>query len=229
MPIVFITGANRGLGLETAKLLGSKGWTVICGIRSERQGHETVQNLTQNGIDAHHVHVDMSNAEKIHAAANEIRDRFGALDVLINNAAIHYDTQQRVGNPNFTVVEEAHETNLMGPWRMAVALYPLLKESLSPRIVNVSSTSGALPQMNGETPAYCLSKLALNGLTMMLANEWKSDKILVNAVCPGWCFTDMGQGGRPPSEGAKSIAWAAEIPNDGPTGGFFRDGKALDW
>jgi NAD(P)-dependent dehydrogenase (short-subunit alcohol dehydrogenase family) len=98
------------------------------------------------------------------------------------------------------------------------------------RIVNVSSQAGALADLNGHEPAYRTSKLALNGLTLMLARELETSGILVNAVCPGWVNTDMGgPGGRPVENGARSILWAALIPDDGPTGGFFRDGQPIDW
>jgi NAD(P)-dependent dehydrogenase (short-subunit alcohol dehydrogenase family) len=111
-----------------------------------------------------------------------------------------------------------------------LACLPLLRKSDRARIVNVSSGAGALSSMNGGTPAYSLSKLALNGLTLMLAADLKRDSILVNSVCPGWVATDMGgSGGRPVEDGAASVVWAAMLPNDGPTGGFFRDGEAIDW
>ncbi len=229
MTTSLITGANRGLGLEVARQLGAIGHTILLGVRGSESGIDTETRLRGEGMDAHFVQIDMSDPQSIETAADEVSSRFGGLNVLINNAAIHYDTHQRVGNPDFDIVEQAHNTNVLSPWRLALACHDMLKKARSPRLVNVSSASGALAQMIGETPAYCLSKLALNGLTMMLANEWEQDGILVNAICPGWCFTDMGQGGRPPSEGAKSIVWAALLKDDGPTGGFFRDGRRLDW
>lgn len=229
MTTVLVTGANRGLGREVARQLGEKGWRVLLGIRSAEAGRETEAALRGEGVDAHHVGLDTSEPASIEAAAKEIADRFGALDVLVNNAAIHYDTWQRVGAPDFTVVEEAFRTNTVGPWRVALAMLPLLRQSSSARIVNVSSESGALYAMTGMTPAYAISKIALNGLTLMMANEWRSDGLLVNAVCPGWTATDMGGGGRPIPEGAKSIVWAATLPDDGPTGGFFRDGRPIEW
>ena len=229
MPTVLITGANRGLGLETAHQLGEKGYHVLVGIRSREAGRQAEALLRGAGIRADLIDLDMRDPESINAAVDAAFKLAGRLDALINNAAMHYDTHQRVGAPDFDIVEEALTVNALGPWRMAVAALPLLERSSRPRIVNVSSESGAWSSMTGTTPAYSLSKLALNGLTRMMAAEWKDQGILVNAVCPGWTATDMGGGGRPVPEGAKGIVWAATLPDDGPTGGFFRDGAPIDW
>src|SRR5262249_55932112 len=152
----------------------------------------------------------------------------GDVDVLVNNAAIHYDTWQRATAPDFAVVHEAFETNVLGAWRTALALLPQLQRSEHPRIVNVSSGSGQLSDMGGGTPAYRISKVSLNALTRMLATELP--RFRVNSVCPGWVATDMGgAGGRPVEQGAASVLFAVDLPDDGPTGGFFRDGQPLPW
>jgi NAD(P)-dependent dehydrogenase (short-subunit alcohol dehydrogenase family) len=128
------------------------------------------------------------------------------------------------------VVREALETNLLGAWQTTVALVPMLRRGQHGRIVNVSSESGSLAVMGAGTPAYSVSKAALNALTRVLADELRADGILVNAVCPGWVATDMGgPGGRPVAEGAASIIWGVDLPDDGPTGGFYRDGRPLAW
>jgi hypothetical protein len=125
---------------------------------------------------------------------------------------------------------EASAPHLYGPWRLVQALLPLLRLSDHPRIVNVSSEAGSLASMGGGTPAYNVSKVALNALTRMLAAELHPDGILVNSICPGWVATDMGgPGGRPVADGAAGIVWAATLPDDGPTGGFFRDGRPIPW
>ncbi|HYJ47786.1 MAG TPA: SDR family NAD(P)-dependent oxidoreductase, partial [Pyrinomonadaceae bacterium] len=128
-------------------------------------------------------------------------------------------------------VREAFETNTLGAWRMCQAFIPLLRRSAHGRVVNVSSESGSLASMGGGTPAYSVSKAALNALTRMLADELKSSGVLVNSVCPGWVATEMGGRDAPRSveEGAASVVWAATIPDGGPTGGFFRDGEPLPW
>ena len=136
------------------------------------------------------------------AAAAWVRDALGRCDALVNNAAIDYDTDARATTADLDRVHRALETNLFGAWRTALAFLPLLRASPHPRIVNVSSGSGSLPDMSAGTPAYSVSKAALNALTRILAAELRSDRVLVNAVCPGWVATDMGgAGGRPVADG----------------------------
>ena len=154
----------------------------------------------------------------------------GALNVLVNNAAVHYDAWQSAADPDFAIIDEALATNTFGAWRLTIAALPLLRASAHPRIVNVSSGAGALTDMGGGAPAYRLSKAALNAVTRMLSAELASDRVLVNAVCPGWVATDMGgSGGRPVREGAAGIVWAATLSDAGPTGGFFRDRRPIAW
>ena len=162
--------------------------------------------------------------------ARWLTDTLGRADVLVNNAAILYDTGARAVTADLGTVRRAMETNVLGAWATAQALLPLLRRSPHGRIVNVSSEAGSIGGMTGGTPAYAVSKAALNALTRLLAGELRRDRILVNAVCPGWVATDMGgAGGRPVSDGAAGIVWAATLPDDGPTGGFFRDGRPLPW
>ncbi len=151
--------------------------------------------------------------------------------MLVNNAGVLYDTWQRAENADFRTVREAFETNTLGAWRVSKAFIPMLRESARGRVVNVSSESGSLASMGGGTPAYSVSKAALNALTRMLADGLRRERILVNSVCPGWVATEMGGPGAPrtPEEGAAGVVWAATLPDDGPTGGFFRDGEPLPW
>jgi NAD(P)-dependent dehydrogenase (short-subunit alcohol dehydrogenase family) len=128
------------------------------------------------------------------------------------------------------VVREALETNVLGAWQATLAFLALLRRSAHPRVVMVSSEGGSLASMSGGVPAYAVSKAALNALTRTLAGDLRRDRVLVNAVCPGWTATDMGgRGGRPVAVGAASILWAADLPDDGPTGTFTRDGRPLRW
>ena len=175
--------------------------------------------------------LDVTDAAGVERAVEEIDRRFGALDILVNNAAIHYDTwQTAVAADVEGVVREAFETNLLGAWRMIRACVPLMQRNGYGRIVNVSSGAGAIASMGAGTPAYSTSKAALNALARILADELRGSNILVNAVCPGWVATEMGgAGGRPVAEGAAGIVWAATLPDGGPTGGFFRDEKPIDW
>ena len=176
--------------------------------------------------------LDVADPASIKKAAAEVASRYGHLDVLINNAGINYDTWETAEHADIDgTVMETITTNLLGPWRLCQAFLPLLRKSEAGRIVNVSSESGSLANMGAGPPAYQVTKAALNALTRTLAGELRSAHILVNAVCPGWVATAMGGAGAPRSvqEGAAGIVWAATLPDKGPTGGFFRDGKPLQW
>lgn len=227
-PLVIVTGANRGIGREVSRQLAAQGYLVLLTARSLQKANRAVDELgKQNLIPAQ---LDVSEPASITALYQRVVKEFGYVDVLINNAAIHYDSWQKATNADLTIVQEAFETNVYGPWRLVQAFLPLLRQSSHPRIVNVSSGGGALTGMGGGTPAYSMTKASLNALTLMLADELRRDGILVNAVCPGWVATDMGGwGGRPVEEGAKGIVWAATLPDDGPTGGFFRDQSPIEW
>ena len=229
--IAIVTGANRGIGLEVCRQLAEHGFTVLLGARDLAKGEQAANSLAQSGLDVRPLQLNVADPESITRLSKEVVTEFGQLDVLVNNAAIHYDTWQQAITADLGVVQEALETNTFGAWRMAQAFIPLLRKSEHGRIVNVSSEGGSLASMDGGTPAYSVSKAALNALTRMLAAELRVDRILVNSICPGWVATDMGGASAPrsPAEGARGIVWAATLPNDGPTGGFFRDGRSLPW
>jgi NAD(P)-dependent dehydrogenase (short-subunit alcohol dehydrogenase family) len=223
-PVALVTGANRGIGLEVCRQLARLGFTVLLGARDAARGARASRQLGGGPISS--IVLDVADDESVRAAAAGIE----RLDVLVNNAAILYDTWQRGIDADLDQVHEALETNLLGAWRVTQAVLPLLRESPAGRIVNVSSGAGALHDMGGGTPAYRTSKAALNALTRILAAELRGDGILVNAVCPGWVATDMGgAGGRPVADGAAGVVWAATLPEDGPTSGFFRDGRPIAW
>jgi NAD(P)-dependent dehydrogenase (short-subunit alcohol dehydrogenase family) len=226
-PVALVSGANRGIGLEVCRQLADHGYTVVLGSRDLAKGEAAARELTG---EVHPRQLDVTDPQSVERLRQAVESDFGRLDVLVNNAAILYDTWQRVTDADLAVVHEALETNLFGVWRLCQAFIPLLRRSRHGRIVNVSSEAGSLASMGGGTPAYNVSKVALNGLTRMLAVELRGAGILVNSVCPGWVATDMGgSGGRPVEDGAASVVWAATLPDGGPTGGFFRDGKPLPW
>lgn len=222
--IALVTGANRGIGLEVSRQLANKGYTVILGARDLTKGQNAAQSLAGNVIPKK---LDVTSTADIDTLVAWVNEAYGRLDVLINNAAIDYDTDQNVLTADISRVERIFDTNVFAVWRLTQACIPLLRKSTHPRVVNVSSESGARSSMTGSAPGYGLSKLALNGLTQMLASQL--DGMPVNAVCPGWTATDMGGGGRPIAEGAKGVVWAAMLEDNTTTGGFFRDGHALDW
>ncbi|KIZ15561.1 SDR family oxidoreductase [Streptomyces natalensis] len=229
--VSLVTGANRGIGREVCRQLAALGHTVLLTGRSFEPTEWAAEELTrETGREVRPLRLDVTDEGSVAAAVGQVAHLYGRLDVLVNNAGIAYDTWQRAVTADLAVVREAAETNLYGPWRMAIAFAPLLRASAHPRLVNVSSEAGSLASMGGGTPAYSASKAALNALTRMLADELRGDGVLVNAVCPGWVATDMGgPGGRPVEEGAASVVHAATLPDDGPTGGFFRDGSPLPW
>ena len=228
--IALVTGANRGIGLEVVRQLATEGMTVLLGARSLEKGEAAANQLKEDGLSVVACQLDVTKQADIESVANQISQDYGQLDILINNAGILYDTWQSATEADLAEVQQAFETNTLGPWRMVQTMLPLLKKSSHGRIVNVSSGAGSLQEMGGSTPAYGISKAALNALTIKLAQNLSADRILVNAVCPGWVATDMGgSGGRPVEEGGASVVWAALLPDDGPTGGFFRDGRPISW
>jgi NAD(P)-dependent dehydrogenase (short-subunit alcohol dehydrogenase family) len=228
-PLALVTGANRGIGYEVCRQLAGLGYEVILGSRDPAKGDAAAARLRGDGTVVTPLGLDVADDASVTAAAETITREHGRCDVLVNNAAVDYDTDQRAISADLERVHRAFETNVFGAWRTAQALLPLIRRSRHGRIVNVSSESGSLAGMSGGTPGYSVSKAALNALTRVLAAELRADGVLVNAVCPGWTATDMGGGGRPIPDGAASVVWAVTLPDDGPTGGFFRDGRPLPW
>ena len=228
--IALVTGSNRGIGYATVKELLKLGHTVILTSRNIKDGHRAVSKLEKYGKVIYH-QLDVSNPGSVEDISKFVENQFGRIDILINNAGINYDTWQKAVDANLVNVEETLNTNLYGAWRMAQAFIPLMKKNKKGRIVNVSSGSGAFAEMGSGTPAYSISKAALNVLTIKLAYEVRKDGILVNAVCPGWVRTQMGGSAAPRSfeKGAETIVWAATLPNNGHTAGFFRDKKKIEW
>lgn len=225
--MALVTGANRGIGLEVARQLAGRGFEVFLASRDPAKGQAAAGHIAEAVIP---LPLDVADPASAADAAETVRQQSGHLDVLVNNAGIHYDTWQRAESADLAVVSEALEVNLLGAWRTTQALLPLLRRSRHGRIVNVSSGAGSITQMGAGPPAYQVSKAALNALTRTLAAELRPAGILVNAVCPGWVATDMGgPGGRPVADGASGIVWAATLPGDGPTGGFFRDRRPVPW
>lgn len=228
--IAIVTGANRGIGLEVVYQLTQKGMTVILGSRDLEKGKSAAMPLVNEGLKVLLRQLDVTDQHSIAQLATEVEQTFGRLNALVNNAGILYDTWQQPSTASLDTVREAIDTNTLGPWQMCQTFIPLLRRGQHGRIVNVSSGAGSLTSMGSSTPAYSVSKAALNALTRTLADELKSANILVNAVCPGWVATEMGgAGGRPVAAGAASVVWAVMLPDDGPTGGFFRDGQPLPW
>ena len=225
-PLALVTGANRGIGLEVCRQLAQAGMRVLLGARDQAKGGAAAGMLAHEGYDVRPVVLDVTDTTSITSLPGQL----GVVDVLVNNAGIDYDTDQTALSADLARVRRTFETNLFGAWSMAQAVAPGMRQRGWGRIVNVSSGAGSLADMGRGPPGYSASKVALNALTRLLASELAGTGVLVNSVCPGWVATDMGgRGGRPVRDGAASVVWAALLPDDGPTGGFFRDGKPVAW
>jgi NAD(P)-dependent dehydrogenase (short-subunit alcohol dehydrogenase family) len=228
--ISVVTGANRGIGLEICRQLARRDIQVIMTSRDEAKGKAAQQELVAEGVGAAYHQLDVTDSASIQRLANDIRQQYGRLDALINNAGIMID-EQSVLDTDLDTVRTTMETNVYGPWRLAQALVPLMEQGDHGRIVNLSSGMGQLSDMGSGSPAYRMSKTALNALTRMLADSLRGSKILVNSMCPGWVRTDMGGANapRPVEQGADTAVWLATLPDDGPTGGLFRDREPIPW
>jgi NAD(P)-dependent dehydrogenase (short-subunit alcohol dehydrogenase family) len=235
LPVAVVTGASRGIGFEVCRQLAALGYLVVLGSRDLRQAQLAAKELDATGERVCPARIEVDNSVNIAQLADWIRDRYGRLDAIVNNAAAPPDRWAIAGTTDLSPVAEALDVNLFGAWRVTQALLPLLRSSPRPRVVNVSSEAGSIALMSGGRPAYSVSKAALNALTRMLAGELYRDGILVNAVCPGWTTNDVPRGGgdrgggRSAAQGAASVVWAVTLPNGGPTGTFTRDGRELPW
>jgi NAD(P)-dependent dehydrogenase (short-subunit alcohol dehydrogenase family) len=229
-PVAVVTGASRGIGLEVCRQLAALGYAVVLGSRELRRAELAAKELDPEGERVTPAHIEVDNSVNIDQLAVWMRERFGRVDAIVNNASTPPDPWGIAGTTDLSPVAEALDVNLFGAWRVIQALLPLLRSSPRPRIVNVSSEGGAIALMSGGRPAINISKAALNALTRTLAGELDRDGILVNAVCPGTVTTDGALGsGRSASQGAASVVWAVALPNGGPTGTFTRDGRELPW
>ncbi|MGD8605365.1 MAG: SDR family oxidoreductase [Anaerolineales bacterium] len=229
--LALITGANRGLGLETARQLAQLGQHVIMTSRDDHAGRLAMEKLSSQGSEVEYQRLDVEDIASIEAVKKSIEEKYGHLDVLINNAGIYIDRGQPALRVDEDNIKKTFEVNFYGPLRTCQTFIPLMQAGGYGRVVNVSSGMGSLTDMGGGALGYKVSKTALNALTRILAAEVKGDNIKVNAVNPGWVRTDMGGTGasRSLEQGAAGIVWAATLPDDGPTGGFFRDGQLQDW
>jgi NAD(P)-dependent dehydrogenase (short-subunit alcohol dehydrogenase family) len=239
--VALISGANKGIGFETARQLGKQGVIVLLGARDLAKGQAAAEQLKKESIDARAVKFDVVNNADVKAAADQIEKEFGKLDILINNAGVMFEP---IGGNNTStvpddVIRKTFDTNFFSAISVTKAFLPLLKKSDAGRIVNVSSILGSLalhasegsPIYEAKALAYDASKAALNAFTIHLAHELKGTKIKVNSAHPGWVKTDMGTDAAPMDivDGAKTEVELATLSADGPTGGFFHMGEAISW
>jgi NAD(P)-dependent dehydrogenase (short-subunit alcohol dehydrogenase family) len=230
--IAVVTGGNKGIGFEICRQLARKGINVVLTARDRARGEKAASALQRGSLNVIFHPLEVTDADSIRALVESMRGTHGRCDILVNNAGILINGA-RVGvmQEPVEVVRQTFETNLYGPLQLMQALIPLMQKQRYGRIVNISSGLGQLEGMGDGYPAYRLSKTALNALTCMFADATRGSGILVNAACPGWVRTDMGGANAASSveQGADTAVWLAALPDDGPTGGLFRDREAIAW
>ncbi len=234
--LAVVTGGNRGLGFETCRQLARRNIRVILTSRSALKGEIAARKLIDEGLNVRFHQLDVTALDSARRFAQFIEKEHGRLDILVNNAGVFLDRRDRSRDDPVSVLDcdietilESFGINTLGALRVSQVLVPLMTDS--GRIVNVSSRMGQLSQMDGHWPGYRISKTALNAVTRILSQELKDTGIKVNSVCPGWVRTDLGGADAPRSheEGVDTIVWAATLPEDGPSGGFFRNRQQIDW
>ncbi|MEH2248416.1 SDR family oxidoreductase [Nostoc sp.] len=238
--VALITGANKGIGYEIARQLGSRGATVLVGARDIGRGEEAANKLRLNQIDARTIQLDVIDQKTIDSTAEQIESEFGKLDILVNNAGILSDGDHLAPSQvDIETLRHTYETNVFGVFAVTKTLLPLLKKSKAGRIVNLSSGLGSLTLHSAPNSefadskylAYNSSKTAVNAITVLLAAELKDTAIKVNAANPGYTATDINQyqGHRTVEQGAIAAVRLATLPDDGSSGGFFDENGVVPW
>jgi len=237
--IALVTGANKGIGYETARQLAKQGMIVLLGARDEQRGKEAAVKLQSEGLDVQFLRLDTDNQKTHEAARRFIEDKFGKLDVLVNNAGIALDLMQKPSEVDMQTLRKTFDTNFFGVIAVTQTLLPLIRKSDAGRIVNVSSGLGSLTQNSDPSwefyqvkpLAYNASKTALNAFTVILAHELKDTAIKVNSADPGFTATDMNdhRGYKTVEQGAAVITQLATLASDGATGSYFDDKSVLPW
>jgi NAD(P)-dependent dehydrogenase (short-subunit alcohol dehydrogenase family) len=231
--IAIVTGGNRGLGLETARQLAQQGLQVVLTSRDPAKGTAALAGLGVQSANITPYPLDVTQEDSIQALSRFVLEKFGRVDILVNNAGIFPDSKSEwtAFKTPLDILRLAMETNTYAPFRLCQVFIPIMQENGYGRVVNVSSGMGQLSEMNGGVPGYRLSKTALNAVTRLFADEVKGSNVLINSVCPGWVRTDMGgaEADREVEQGADTIVWLATLPDDGPSGGFFRDRREIAW
>lgn len=229
--VAVVTGANRGIGFETCRQLSQLGYLTILTSRDERKGASAFESLSKEGGELIFHQLDVTDLESIVKLASYVEDNFMRCDVLVNNAGVYLDRGKSIFDVSLEVFQETLQTNFWGALNLCREFVPLMRKNHYGRIINVSSRMGSIAGMGGYSAAYKLSKLLLNGMTRIMADEVKDRDIKINTMAPGWVRSDMGGPSAPRSlaQGAETIVWLATLPDDGPTGGFFEDRKPIPW
>jgi NAD(P)-dependent dehydrogenase (short-subunit alcohol dehydrogenase family) len=236
--VAVVTGGNRGMGLETCRQLADRGMKVVLTSRDLAKGKEAAAVLAKESLSVEVHELDVCDERSVESLARHLETQHGRVDVLVNNAGAILDHGARgerelssVLTADVETLRRSFEVNALGAFLCCKHLVPLMKKHNYGRIVNVSTGMAQLSDMNGGWPGYRMSKVALNALTRILADELAGTGIKVNSVCPGWVRTEMGGPSAPRSidEGVDTTVWLASLHDDGPSGGFFRDCKQIPW
>lgn len=229
--IVLITGANKGIGFETARQLAGRGYHIVMAARNAEAGRSAAEKISEAGGSASFLEINVADSESVAKAADEFGRQFRQLDVLINNAGIFPDDDVTILTVSRRLMMETFQTNTFGALETTQAFLPYLRKAQRARVINLSSSYGQIEGLSADVPSYCLSKLTLNGVTIMLNEALAPEGISINAACPGWVRTDMGGANAPRSveEGADTVVWlAAEAPPER-SGKLFRDRREVGW
>jgi NAD(P)-dependent dehydrogenase (short-subunit alcohol dehydrogenase family) len=245
--IALVTGANRGLGLETSRQLGRRGIKILIGSRDSAKGEQAAESLRNDGIDAEALQLDVSDGASIAAAITAIAKGYSRLDILVNNAAVLNDIGQQPSEVSEKTLRQNLDVNFIGPYLLTAGLAELLKAAPAGRVLNMGTQVGSFgnlsdpesPIKDDICPAYQSSKIALNSMTALFAKEFESTNVKINSVCPGWVMTDMGHEDLPdygdavkpltPDEAVAKIIFLLDFGADVPSGGFFSNGEPVPW
>jgi NAD(P)-dependent dehydrogenase (short-subunit alcohol dehydrogenase family) len=245
--IALVTGANRGLGLETSRQLGKRGIKVLVGSRDLAKGEKAAESLKNEDIDAEAIQLDVSDSTSITAAIAVISEEYRRLDILVNNAAVLNDIGLQPSAVSEQILRQNLDVNFIGPYLLTAGLAELLKASPAGRVLNMGTQVGSFgnlsdpesPIKDDICPAYQSSKIALNSITALFAKEFESSNVKINSVCPGWVMTDMGHEDLPdygdavkpmsPDEAVAKILFLLDFGTDVPSGGFFSNGEPVAW
>jgi NAD(P)-dependent dehydrogenase (short-subunit alcohol dehydrogenase family) len=229
--VALVTGGNRGIGLEACRQLAQLDIRVILAARDAAKGAAAASGLKSGGLQVEARVLDAASAQSIRECMTWVRNEVGRLDVLVNNAGIMLEDADDDPLEELEIMRDTMQTNVYGPLLLSRLAIPIMKSRRYGRIVNLSSSMGALSEMGAGYIAYRVSKAAINVITRVVAAETEGMGILVNSLDPGWVQTSMGgaRAPRTPQQGADTITWLATLPDSGPTGLFFRDRKAIPW
>lgn len=229
--VAVVTGANKGIGLEICRQLAQNDIEVILTSRNEENGKNAESELQAENLNVTFHQLDITNENSVKNLADFINTKYEKLDILVNNAGIFGNYNDGVLEGDIEDIRNTMETNFYGALLVSRYLVPLMQKQNYGRVVNVSSGMGQLNDMGGGSLGYRISKVSLNAMTRVLSDEVKNNNILVNTMCPGWVKTDMGGENAPRTveQGADTATYLSLLPDNGPTGKFFRDRKEIDW